>query len=709
MNSQAYNSAEQESLLAQVLALSPAADNDLKSLLPSLLSELHWQGSVQQLFDFIPDSPEPMSLDEFRDVLHRSGYQSQVKKSDLSQLADGDFPTLIKFKSGEHRLALERTTDGITVSDGQQKQQHSGEFDQVSWLELSPLTVPNYRSKPWFKELMKAFSGSLLSIFILSFFIALGSMALPLFTMSVYDFLIPSGSLNGVVAVGSGALIAIAGLAVGLYFRAKLLSYLAANINFQAGRALFQQLLMSPGDVLLRSSSFQNQSRIRDVERAREFFGGVMAAGMFDLPFIVIGLTAIAILAGWLVVVPFLGTVVYLVLAWHFSHRMEAASTSSAVAGQRRQQRLRQAIEGLQELRNAGAGLPWLKQFQQENVRAARSNFNYTMTAALQQTVGRLLNMLIALATMLVGVTMVMNGAMSAGGLIATMMLIWRVTAPLQTGFFALSRFGQLQKSIQQMNGVMAMPQEPGRDGQVTTIPDLSAETLEIDRLVIRYSGDRDVAVSGVALTVKIGQVMALVGPNGCGKSTLLSAAAGLLQPQVGSVRLAGQDIRQFNGGDYRRHVAYVGHKPVLLPGSVRDNVSSQAPAVTDQEIWQALALTGIDQFIKAGSGLDTPVLHEGKILLPESVCEALCLSRALLCKPTFLLLDDILPCGNTSTLDAYKRLLAGPPAGMSIIYATHSESLMTLADTAVIMDKGSVAQVADLKAVADSKESEIR
>ncbi|ARN74371.1 peptidase domain-containing ABC transporter [Oceanicoccus sagamiensis] len=666
--------------------------------LGNLLTALEWSGSLPELAAYLPEQGDPLDLTQCREILSKLGYSTKLKRGILAHIPDCDYPTLAITAPGtaDETIVVLKSAglDGIVVIDQAGNEQIENDINKpLQWLEMQPIPVKAAAPGQWFKELLQQFTGPLLGVLILSLFNALLGLVLPLFTMSVYDFLIPSGSISGLVAVGSGAILALGGLLVANRMRSQMLSRIAAGLSFQAGRSIFQKLIYSPADWLQRVSPVQHITRVRDVERVREFFGGTMAASLFDLPFIVVALIAIALLGGWLVAVPVIGAGIYALLSWHFNNSLAVASRNSAKFSQRRQQQLRQAIDGLEDLRESGTGSHWLKQFADESVRAARSNFSYTMVSASQQAVGRFLNMAIALATLMTGIFMVMTGALTTGGLIASMMLIWRVTGPLQTAFFSASRFKQLQQSISQMNAIMAAPYEQAHEQKLAQLVDFSP-ALEINNLFYRFSADRDAALSSVSFNCEAGQKVAVVGPNGSGKSTTLACVAGLLHPQSGSIRIDGHDIRQFKHVDYRSVIGYVSGSPDLISGTVRANFNAVAPMASEEAMLDALKQVGVADCFDS---LDAVVLEEGNLIISDAVAEALSLARVLLRKPKVLILDDILSAAPKMIADSYRQLLTEPPAGTTIIYATHNNELMLMADIAVIMDKGAVAQVATL------------
>jgi ABC-type bacteriocin/lantibiotic exporter with double-glycine peptidase domain len=665
--------------------------------LAALLDLLEWKGSLNELLSYLPLDSEELGVSDIRDILAKAGFTSQLRKGRLSQLPDCDLPTLGFFEDGRTLVLKSFGVDGVAAILGDQEITLRDLDVSLSWLELQPAPVKQAQRGIWFQELTEQFNGPLLAVFILSFVNALLGLAMPLFTMSVYDFLIPSGSISGLIAVGSGALIALAWMVMGNRLRARILSRTAANMNYQIGRSLFAKLTLSPSESLMQSNWYQNASRIRDIDRVREFVGGTMAASLFDLPFIVVALAAIGLLAGWLVLVPLLGILIFLLLGVYFNGRLAQAAKNAAKVGQHKQIRVRQALGGLALLRQSGAHSDWITQFSNDSVRAARSNFSYSMVSALQQVAGRGLSMLIALGTLMTGIYLVFVQQMTAGGLIAAMMLIWRVTGPLQLAFFSASRLKQLRQSIRQINAIMDTPYEQAPEKTFAKVDNVSP-SVEVDRVVYRYAQDRDAALNGASFVVQPGQKIAVVGGNGSGKSTLLACMAGLLRPQAGVIRVGGHNIRQFRVVDYRNMVAYINHDLDFLEGSVYDNLRAAAPLADREQMRRALKQFSILQLLEENyQGLDTPLITNGDLRLDKRVARGVVLARMHLRDPSIIIIDDLLEGGDHPVVKAFREYVLNLPSDKTMIFATHDNDLMLKADVAVIMDKGAVAQIAEL------------
>ncbi|MYM64757.1 peptidase domain-containing ABC transporter [Pseudomaricurvus sp. HS19] len=662
----------------------------------TLLKALQWQGSIYELLTVLPTEQATLSLDELRDVLGRLGFMTRLRRGEAGLIPACDLPTLGILGQERYVVVQARGFDQLEFSSGGEPLELE-QGQSLQWLEIQPKSKKPLPRGTWFAELARNYHGAFIAVLILSLANAVLGLALPLFTMSVYDFLIPSGSLTGLMAIGGGAIIALVWMVADNRLKARLLSDLAANLNYQLGRALFGKLMASPAEFLMQSTPFQNEARIRDVDRIRDFVGGSLAVSLLDAPFVIVAIIAIAYLSGWLVLVPLFGAVFYFLLSYYFDARQLHAASYAGKVSQRMQEQKRQAIDGLMVLRESTDHTDWLNNFANESIRSARANFSYRMVASSQQVVGKAANMLIGLATLMTGIYMVLSGVMSAGGLIAAMMLIWRVTGPLQMAFFSAARIRQLRQSINQINAIMDAPYEQPPEKYFAPLTGQKAK-MAVERLVYRYSADRDAALNGVSFPLERGQLMAVVGPNGCGKSTLLACMAGLLRPQAGSIRLDDHDIRQFRNVDYRNRVAYLNLRMDFIEGSVADNLRAAAPLATEAEMWAALdAFAMADCLRNFHDGLDTLLMEAGEVQLERTQALGIKLARMHLRDPDLVLIDDLYDGSDHPVMLALRQLIETPPEGKTIVYATHHKELMLKADVAIIMDKGTVAQMAAL------------
>jgi ABC-type bacteriocin/lantibiotic exporter with double-glycine peptidase domain len=226
---------------------------------------------------------------------------------------------------------------------------------------------------------------------------------------------------------------------------------------------------------------------------------------------------------------------------------------------------------------------------------AAARNSDNAVAVARAQLVGQALSELTVLATLGVGILLVLDGVMDAAALVASMLLIWRVVAPAQEAFSSLVRFRQVRKSVQQLDELMAVPAERASVDIVSPSRFTSA-AVAVERLYYRPAIDQEAALNGVAFSAPAGTRTAIVGPNSGGKTLLLECLAGLRQPQAGRVLVNGRDIRQFDPVEYRAWVGYVPQRVSALPMTVRDYMRLRDPALQDEG-----ALLAFERVLGAG------------------------------------------------------------------------------------------------------------
>ena len=663
-------------------------------VLAKILVQNKWQGSFNDFVSYIENTKTQPTLDEVRDILFNMGFTTEKKYTNVKMISMFELPTIIEEKN--QVFFVHQNENDELVAEADDGSSHIIGGGKVKWLVIHEMSKRIPKRGTWFTTMSRNYNRFFLSVLILSLVNAILGLALPLFTMSVYDFLIPSGSINGLVAVGSGALIALLWIVANNRLRSHLLSTMSARLHFHSTQEVLKRIINLPSALLMQSSATNNVSRMKSLERIREFLSGTMTVSLFDAPFIIVALIAIAILSGYLVIVPILGVLIYAGLSLYFENKMQQRAEQSGAVNERLQTSIKQAVEGANEQRQTDSISPWLDKLKQRSVRAARANFDYKMVSAAQQAVGKMLNMSIALCTLVVGIQMVMAGAMTTGGLIAAMMLIWRVTGPMQVAFFSSVRHNQYKSAVAQVN---AMVDSATMDTSQTKA-DVEACTAHIDasRLVFRYNAERDAALNGVTFQSQPGQKIALVGENGAGKTTLLHMLGGLYQPQAGSIQLDGHDIRQFSNVDYAKKVVLISHAVAFIDGTVEENIAFFNPLATDEEIASALSLFAVqDILLSSYEGLQTMLSKDGQVQVDSMTCLAIQFVIAKLNNPLIYLLDDVYDGSDHPIANAIKAFIQNVSSDEVIIFATHNKNLMLDADIAVVMSAGAVERVAEL------------
>ena len=526
-------------------------------------------------------------------------------------------------------------------------------------------------------------------IFWLSLFSSITGLAIPLFTMAVYDRVIGGQSSEILPSIALGAFIAVAIFILSRLVRAKILSEQSNRLAREMSFMSFKKLMYFPLILLSRVGLASHLYRLRNTERIRTLLSGQGGGGLIDLPFSIIVFLTIMMLSGWLVLVPLGMIILYYTLMLLLDKYVQAAMPTISIEYQ---DALNEISEKASQIKNSGFSDAWTNKFFKLCQENARQNFIYAKRNGLNAAVSQCLSMFTTLATVFAGIFLVLDESISSGALIACVMLIGRVTGPAQMAFMSRHKIHMINMSIVQFDRFMETPTELSaqrlKQIDITKIP-----TLSFSQVSLRYSGDAEAALSGISAEVAAGEIVAVIGSSGSGKSSLLSIAHSIIEPQSGVVLLNGVNIKQYDPISLRTYISYGAIEPLIINSSVRENLLIGNENATDEEIITALESAGGERLLKSiDYNLDFELFEDGISLLAELEGSYLTLARALLKDSKLFIFDDPLANQNKNEKEAFINTLQALRGKVTILFATHDQELIKQADKVLILDKGKLA-----------------
>ncbi|MBR0694257.1 ABC transporter transmembrane domain-containing protein [Bradyrhizobium lablabi] len=671
--------------------------------LPSMLVALGWVGTARTLSALLPPAGQPVTLDYLETILPAIGYRTRRTiatgaRSDTDRLRAG---SLAQTRSGYVGVYLGRP-DGndLWLFDGSHRSLALSAGDTVLAVDPDTGFQPVDRAQPnWFRGLFEQMRDQLFKLFAMSCVINVLALAVSLYVLVVYSVVIPSGATN-VWGLALFAVVAVIGgwaLRIG---RQSASSRLGAWAGTRIATATMRKMLALPIETTTRLGVQNNVVRMRGFETARDFLSRSGGLYLIDYPFIAIFLLAIALMGGWLVIVPIVALFVFGVLAWPTSDYVASKLTEAGIASGRLEEHAVSAFLGADSFFRAGADSHWLYNFSDLARNTANRNRDYSIAVARAQVIGQALGMLTVLATLCIGILLVLGDAMNAGGLVAAMILIWRIITPAQQGFGSLVRLRQVRSSVQQVDRLMATPAEPS-GSEFTSPAALTKVGLTVERVYYRPDADYEAALNGVSFSVPAGQRVAVVGPSGCGKSVLLECLAGLRRPQSGRILLGGRDIRQFDTTEYRAWIGYVPQIVPALPLTVRDYLRLRAPKLEDDEAFAAFArLIGPDwRGLSAFGRSADKVLDRTFNSFSQDIAELqfrhiIAFVAATLNRPAVLLLDGDGVARSPEWEPRILRYLDSIRGSTTVVWAPHLTAHIQTCQQIVVLDRGNVLRV---------------
>lgn len=678
---------------------------DLSNCIVPLLEALHWRGDPRHVAESVPHFVDHIDLTAFRNIMATLHYETRPVKINLNKIDPRLFPCIYMPKDGDAMILLSLQQGKIKVYDGGKSDYLEIErlSIQGTALFLTPVDpddlISGQQKVGWFRAVSERFRSLFYQTLGITLVLNILALATPLFVMGVYDKVVATGSLPTLTFFAAGVAIAIGCDMVLRYFRTLILAHIGARLDNIVGIAIFHKILFLPPALTERSTIGSQVARIKDFETIRDFFTGPMALTLFELPFVVIFIAVIAFLGGPVAFVPIIMIALYGILTLVMTPLIRAAVGKAARAGARRQELVVETLGGMRAVKYCGAEAVWLERYRTLSAKAALNGFSASQYSSLVQTMSHVLMVAAGVGTIVFGVFRILNGDMSIGGLVASMMLVWRVLGPLQTAFVSMSRITQVKASIGQINNLMNIRAEREQHSKLNPIKRMEGY-VSFNRVSIRYSPEADPALVGVTFDVEPGEVVTIVGGNGSGKSTVLKLLAGMYQAQAGSIRIDNQDIRQMDVVELRHSIAYVPQSLQFFYGTITQNLRLSHPTATDEDLRWACHKAGVMEEIdnlKQGSGkwqrqgLEVRIGDSGAGQMPTSLLQRLNLARGYLKRAPIMLFDEP---GNGLDFEgdqAFMRMIDEMRGETTCLIVTHRPSHLKLSDKIVWLDFGNV------------------
>ncbi len=668
-----------------------------RCLMP-LLTSMRWTGDLRHLAEALPHFNNSLDNVAFRNVMGHLGYGNEAVELEGDTLDPRVLPCLFVDYNGSPMVltSMQGTrVVGLDLSSGEDKVLPASNLYGTVYF-FTPLDHARQQAVQgqWFKKVVSRFHGLVWALLGQSLIINLLSLGVPLFTMSVYDKVISTGDIGMLVAFLCGVLIVIAGDEVLRELRSKASAYVGARISYIVTTMVFERTLLLPLGLTERASIGSQLARFKDLESFRDFFGGGIAAILIDLPFVVVYLIVLVMLGGVVALVPVVALAIFAVIVLAAMPVVRRRVSGSGRTVTHRQEFVVETLLKMRSIRYAGMETAWKDRFSDTCAQAAMAGYESSLLTGVLASLSQAMVVLSGMATMIVGVYQVLQNNMTAGALIASMMVVWRILAPMQTGFSLIQRIEQTRSSIRQLEALASFRTES--DSRPASGAGLALRgAVTFSRVSLRYSNDADPALLGVSFEAQPGEVIAVVGSDGAGKSTVLKLIAGLYAPQAGNVMIDDLDIRQMDPIELRKSIGYAPQVPQLFFGTIAQNLRLAQPNASDADLRQALALAGVwDEVSALSRGLDTRVGDAATNRISTSLAQGISLARAYLKKSTILLLDEPVTGLDFEGDRCFREFVEAMRGKATIFIVTHRPSHLSLADQIVVLEKGAVRAV---------------
>jgi subfamily B ATP-binding cassette protein HlyB/CyaB len=515
------------------------------------------------------------------------------------------------------------------------------------------------------------------------------ALASPVFFQLVIDKVLVHQSSSTLAVLGVGIVIALVFDALFGFLR-QILTLAATNkIDMRLTRRTFGHLLSLPIDYFETTTAgvitrhMQQLEKIRGFLTGRLFFTALDTTALFIfLPILFTYSVKLAMIT--LAFTALIGLVVAAMVPT-FQRRLNALYAAEG----KRQAMLVETVHGMRTVKALAIEPTQRKLWDQRSAEAIAMHFKVGQISITGNAITDFLGKLLPVVIIVVGAQQVFDQTLSVGALIAFQMITGRVVAPLIAIVGLVNEYQETALSVRMLGEVMNRAPE-GRAGAAGLRPQL-AGTITFDQVTFRYPGATATALDRASFTIAAGTVVGIVGRSGSGKTTLTKLIQGLYPLQEGLVRFDSFDAREIDLAHLRRQIGVVLQENFLFRGSVRDNLAATKADATFEEIVEAAAAAGADEFIeRMPHGYDT-LLEENAANLSGGQKQRLSIARALLSKPRILILDEAASALDPESEAIFIKNLSRIAVGRTVVMISHRLSTLVNADAILVMQHGSL------------------
>jgi ATP-binding cassette subfamily B protein len=655
---------------------------------------------IRSALKFHQEGRSALSFPRIGSVADMIGIATQPLMLPASALRDQDAPFLMIL--GDALVVVQGVSShGLLIADPIAKEKH----DQQKWTAWKDLPEPGEQGYPIlltrrsrapkgeafgfrsFLPYIRKHTRTFLEVIVASFFIQIFALSNPMIIQVIIDKVIVQESLSTLDVLGGLLIICTIFGAALTAIRTFLFTDATNRIDLALGLKVLEHLYRLPLSYFHQRPVGEIASRLRELDKIRNFLTGTALTAMIDAAFSVIYVAIMLFYSVKLTVISLLGVPLLVALTLGVSPIIRRQLQDRAEKNAATESHLIESLTGIQTIKGQNietrSRWKWFKRYGD----TIASSFRNTLTSTSASTVGTLISRFNDVAVLWVGIYMVIDQKFSLGQLIAFRILAGYVTSPLLRLAQSWQNFQEAALSMNRLGDVANRAREDQDSEDQMPIPEIQGKITckEID---FSYAPGQ-LQLQNISLDIPAGSLVAMVGLSGSGKSTLLKLMGRLYEPVKGSVEIDGFNLSKVELNSLRRQIGMVFQETLLMEGSVMENIAMSDPDAPSASIIEAAKLAEAHDFIMTlPNGYASPVGEQGRNL-SGGQRQRIALARLVMQSPNLLLLDEA-----TSALDAptEQRVITNLRAkfhGHSILFATHRLSTVKMADKIFYLEHG--------------------
>ena len=654
------------------------------------------------------EAPELFSINNakglFSRAAARAGLKSSIIRRPISQISKLQLP-MILLLSNQGACILDRFNEDGT----QAKIIMPAEEPIEQWVDTEDLAdeyigfgfmvkkafeyeeenkrTLDIKQKHWFWSTLKLSIGTYKDVLYASLLINLFVLASPLFTMNVYDRVVPNNAIETLWVFAIGVVIIYTMDTFAKFTRTYLLELAAKKSDIIMSSIIFEKVLdlkMAHHPASVGSFS----SNLKDFDNIRSFLTNATMAALIDLPFAVIFLAVIGYIGGTILIIPLITIGFILTYTFFIQKPLRASIESTHEASAKKSSILIETLNNIETLKTLGALNQIQYKWEESTGEIANKSLKSRLLSSSIPTVTQLLIQLNTVMIVVYGVYLIGDFKLSMGGLIAIVILTGRTLAPMGQVAGLMSNYEDTKTSYETLNDIISQPSERPEGKQFVQRPDFSGHIEFVD-VTFSYPNTEVPALKNVSFVINPGEHVGIIGRIGSGKSTIHKLILGLYEPDSGQILIDGIDLKQIDPADLRKNMSYVSQDIMLFRGTVKENITFTASHASDGAMIKAAQISGASEFIKRHpKGYEMPIGERG-MGLSGGQRQSIGVARAFLLDTPVMLMDE--PSSSMDQMTEAKLLTSLEKAleSKTSILVTQKMNLLKIVDRVMVMNDG--------------------
>lgn len=613
-------------------------------------------------------------------------------------------PCILVLKNNQACILREKTADGgkvifpeapdtvvdVRLADLEERYHEYAFFVRPrAHLDARTGNTPEENNKDWFWGSMWRNRNIYREVAIAAVAINILALASPLFTMNIYDRVVPNSAFSTLWVLTSGVVVAI----LFDFMLKNLRSHFVDTAGRKADNAMSSRIfekILSMKMAARPPSVGVHASNLKEFETLRDFFTSASILAVIDFPFILLFIGLIWLIGGPLAWVPALLVPVVLAVGIVLQKPLDRTIKESMQEGSLKSSLVFETLCGLETIKAQAAEGHMQRKWEELTEQASLTHARVRSISALGINLAALASSLASVAMLAYGVYLISDGRITMGALVASVIFAGRTMAPLTSIAALLTKYSRSKEALGRLNKLMEAPVERPAGQTFISMPVLKGN-IEFKDVVFRYPGQKTPALNHVSFSIRPGEHVGIIGAVGSGKTTVERLILNMYQPESGSIKIDGVDVRQIDPADLRRNIGVVQQLPYLFYGSVRENITLGHESVPDSAVLNVADMAGVMEFLQdSEAGLDTQVGERGENL-SGGQRQSIAIARSLLYSPPILLLDEPTASIDPKSEQRLYKHMKPLMQGKTVLLVTHKSAVLGLVDKLILMDRGKI------------------